>query len=137
MNIPDSILSLIQIEQIKQGGRFIPQDEKYLEKLDSHAELITHQVQRAVLGYVFFYCNDPNKRFSYITLIGTSQAARGRGVGFGLLQNVLTLSKIRGFHSCQLEVRKENAVALNFYQRAGFLPIEEREDRFLMKKDLL
>lgn len=137
MNISNSIISLIKIEQTNQHGKFVPQDDGYLEKLDQHAELITHQAQGTVLGYVFFYCNDPNKQFSYITLIGTSQDARGKGVGFGLLQSVLAITKARGFHCCKLEVRKENTTALNFYQRAGFAQIEDREDRFLMQKDLV
>ncbi len=136
MTISEAIFALIQDEQIRQEGRFTPQDQEYLEKIDRHAELITHHEQGEIFGYVFFYCNDPAKQFSYITLIGTSQAARGKGIGFGLLQAVLAISRARGFRSCRLEVRKENNAALNFYQRAGFQSIEDRGDKLLMDIDI-
>ena len=136
MFIFNEILKLIQVEQVNQDGQFIPSDSEYFEKLKNRAELIIHQSQENILGYVFFYCNDKNKKFSYITLIGTAQAARGKGVGIGLLQSVLAISKTRGFQSCRLEVRKENTTALNFYRCAGFLSIEDRGEKILMNIDL-
>lgn len=135
LTIPETVLKLIQLEQVNQNGKFVPDDEQYFQKLERHAELLTHQSQGDMLGYVFFYCNNEKKSFSYITLIGTSQAARGKGIGLGLLQSVLTISKTRGFRSCRLEVRKENTTALRFYTHAGFLPIEDRGEKLLMQID--
>lgn len=132
MAIPDSILSLIQDEQNRQGGLFFPDDPAYFEKLKRHAELIIHQDSCGVLGYVFFYCNAADKKSSYITLIGTSMHARGKGVGYGLLEHVLRLSKQRGFACCQLEVRKNNVHAFNFYKRVGFTIEQDRGDKYLM-----
>ncbi|QQN71614.1 GNAT family N-acetyltransferase [Comamonas testosteroni] len=132
MRIPESVLALIENEQKSQNGLFVPGDSEYFEKLARHAELIIHQDSSGVLGYVFFYCNAVDKKASYITLIGTSAQSRGKGVGYGLLQHVLNISKQRGFSCCQLEVRKENTRAFDFYRQIGFAVEEDRGEKYLM-----
>ena len=136
MTIPESVIALIEEEQKAKNGLFVPDDAKYLEKLADHAELVVHQNKYGILGYVFFYCNAPDKKAAYITLIGTSAQARGKGVGYGLLQHVLHTSKQRGFLTCHLEVRKNNIQALNFYQKIGFASIEDRGEKYLMSIQL-
>ena len=132
MPIPESVLALIHAEQEAQRGIFVPDDPAYLEKISRHAELIVHQDNTGVLGYIFFYCNSVEKKASYVTLIGTSAQARGKGVGYGLLMHVLNISKNRGFSSCQLEVRKANIRAFDFYQKIGFAVKEDHGEKYLM-----
>ncbi|MFM1712041.1 GNAT family N-acetyltransferase [Aeromonas salmonicida] len=131
MSIPDDVLEIIEAEQELQNGQFYP-DQEYLDKISQRAELITHRVAGKTLGFVFFYCNTESKDFSYITLIATSNAARGQGIGCSLVNQVLFLSKQRGFRVCRLEVRKANKSALAFYERMGFQIIEDRSNKFLM-----
>lgn len=132
--IPEPVKLIVMGEQKRQNGLFIPNDpEPYFEKLAQSAELITHQKREEVLGFCFFYCNAEDKKSSYITLIGTSAAARGKGVGYGLLQHVLAVTRQRGFATCQLEVRKANQEALSFYQKAGFSILEDRGEKYLME----
>lgn len=131
MSIPDDVLEIINAEQELQNGQFYP-DQKYLGRIFQRAELLIHQAAGKTLGFVFFYCNSESKDFSYITLISTSNAARGQGVGYSLVNQVLFLSKQRGYTACRLEVRKSNKSALAFYERMGFQIIEDRNDRFLM-----
>lgn len=136
MKIPGQVLDLIAAEQARQSGFFVPGGDSYIEKLNDHAELLIHQDPNGVLGFVFFYCNAPEKIASYITLIGTSIEARGKGVGYALLNQVLFISKQRGFSVCQLEVSKNNIQALNFYQKIGFASIEDRGEKYLMSIQL-
>lgn len=136
MEVPEQVLELIASEQARQSGFFVPRDDSYLEKLSAHAELLIHQDSSGVLGFVFFYCNAQDKIASYITLIGTSIEARGKGVGYALLNQVLFISKQRGFSVCQLEVRKNNIQALKFYQKIGFSSIEDRGEKYLMSIQL-
>lgn len=131
MKIPDDVLEIINVEQELQNGKFYP-DQEYLDKISQRAELVIHRADGNTLGFVFFYCNAESKEFSYITLIATSNAARGKGVGYSLVNQVLFLSKQRGYRACRLEVRKSNKSALAFYERIGFQIIEDRNDRFLM-----
>lgn len=136
MPIPDRVMRAILDEQKGQDESSVLESSEYFKKLSEYAELVTHQQRDELLGYVFFYCNDPSKRVSYITLIGTSTEARGSGVGFALLQYVLSITKVRGFSCCRLEVRKDNTRACAFYKRAGFVVVEDRGDKFLMSLDL-
>ncbi len=132
MAIPAEVIKLITEEQKRLGNIFAPEDRAYFEKLENHAELVTHQTDNELLGFVFFYCNDKNKQISYISLIATSPKARGTGIGYGLLNYVLQIAKQRGFACCQLEVHKNNAVAYKFYSQAGFKIVEDRGERYLL-----
>lgn len=127
------ILQIIKNEQIVQNGKFIPSEE-YLSKLEKNAELLAHNSPEGLMGFAYFYCNSEKKDFSYITLIATSEAARGKGFGQSLVYQVLEITKQRGFDECRLEVRKENLSAFNLYEKLGFKKIEDREEKILMSK---
>ena len=133
MNIPKKIVDLIHTEQIRQIGKFVPDGNEYLEKLAANAEFLSHQSLDQCLGFVFFYCNDPTKHSSYITLLMVSQASRKSGIGAALVRYVLTLTAQRGFKVCRLEVRKENATAIKLYEAMGFCQVEDRGDRYSME----
>lgn len=135
MPLPEEVLRLISVEQERLGSIFAPKNHTYLKKLESCAELVTHHDSSGLLGFVFFYCNDRKKEVSYISLIATSSLARGKGIGYSLVSHVLQISKQRGFQCCQLEVDKKNHVAYEFYLRAGFKIVEQRENKFLMSID--
>lgn len=133
MKIPATVLSLIKEEQLRQSGKFIPAGDAYLKKLENDAELLIHAQPRGCAGFVFFYCNDPEKKFSYITLLLTAPSARKSGIATALINYVLNITRQRGFQYCQLEVRKENLAALALYESIGFSPIEDRGEKYLMR----
>ena len=133
MKLPKKIVDLIQDEQIRQTGKFVPKEEEYLEKLADKAELLSHDSHGQCLGFVFFYCNDPAKYSSYITLLMVAPAARKSGIGAALVRYVLILTAQRGFKICRLEVRKENAAAIKLYESMGFCPLEDRGDKYVME----
>lgn len=134
MNIQDEILKIVNEENQCQCGLFLNIDkDEYFEKLSSKAELLVHLGTKEVLGFVYFYCNAPDKNSSYISLIATQKAARSQGIGSGLLDYVLAISRNRNFSYCSLEVSKSNISAQRFYKKKGFEIIEEREERFLMR----
>ena len=118
---------------MRQSGAFVPMDDLYLAKLEEKAELIVHNFTDGCAGFVFFYCNDPEKVSSYITLVMVAPKARKSGVATNLVNCVLNLSKRRGFEFCCLEVRKENRAALSLYESIGFSVSEDRGEKYLMK----
>lgn len=130
--ISDQLLELIADEQTRQQGLFVPNCNDYLNKLSANAELLVHNDPSGVQGFVFFYCNAHDRIASYISLIGTSLKARGKGVGFALLNQVLFISKQRGYSCCKLEVRKDNISAFKLYKRIGFAIVEDRGEKYLM-----
>lgn len=133
MNLSKKIIDLIFVEQIRQMGKFVPEGDEYLEKLADKAELLSHDSLGQCLGFVFFYCNDPAKYSSYITLLMVAQSSRKSGIGAALVRYVLTLTAQRGFKVCRLEVRKENAAAIKLYETMGFCQLEDRGDKYLME----
>ena len=56
---------------------------------------------------------------------------RGQGLGQQLMTAMLDLLKAKGYSSVSLSVSKDNP-AVRFYQRLGFVTVEEREDNYLM-----
>lgn len=133
MNLPKKIVDLIHGEQVRQTGKFVPEGKEYLEKLADKAELLSHDSLDQCLGFVFFYCNDPAKYSSYITLLMVAQTSRKSGIGAALVRYVLTLTAQRGFKACRLEVRKENVAAIKLYETMGFCQLEDRGDKYLME----
>ena len=133
MILREEIIDLIRGEQKRQSNNFVPEGSEYLTKLAVSAEVLSHDVHGECLGFIFFYCNDPGKHSSYITLLMVSPDARGLGIGASLVQYVLTLTVQRGFNVCRLEVRKENIAAIKLYKKMGFCEIENRGDKLLLE----
>jgi ribosomal-protein-alanine N-acetyltransferase len=133
MIIREEILRLIRDEQVRQQGNFIPEGDGYLIKLHEKAELLSHEYRGNCSGFVYFYCNDPRKEASYITLLLVAPESRKSSVGATLVGSVLMLTRLRGFKCCRLEVFKNNAVAINLYQKMGFSPIEDCGEKLLME----
>lgn len=61
-----------------------------------------------------------------VMTIATTPAARGRGVGRRLLEELLARAAARGADAVLLEVRADNAAALALYERLGFAVISVR-----------
>ena len=59
MKIPEGVVALIEEEQAKQLGKFIPTGIDYLKKIGDRAELLVHQLNGQVLGFVFFLLQCP------------------------------------------------------------------------------
>ena len=76
--------------------------------------------------------------------IATAPAARGRGIGAGLLAAAAHAARERGCRALRLEVRVDNAVAIALYERAGYRRIgryvayyEDGADAWRYEKDLV
>lgn len=130
------ILKLIKEEQARQKGDFIPNEISFLEKIFKRAELIKREENGKLIGYVFFYCNSEDKKFSYITLLAVDPKSQNCGIGKALVKQVLDTSKSRGYMNCRLEVKKTNKKAINFYKKLGFEPLEHRSKTILLSKPL-
>lgn len=133
MALNSEVLTLIEEEQSRSGGLFIPNRLSYLKKLEENAELITHLYRGKCLGFVFFYCNDPLQYYSYISLLAVSPESRKKGIASSLIKSVLFHSCNRGFKVCRLEVSKENLKAITLYRSLKFDVIEDRVEKYLME----
>lgn len=57
-------------------------------------------------------------------------------IGKQLIETCLQIAESYGMQTCSLEVRKNNTLAIRFYQRNGFVFQDEKTDSFFMKRDL-
>lgn len=65
-----------------------------------------------------------------ITNIAVSNQYRGKKLGLFLMDNLINLAKQEGIERYMLEVRKSNIVAINFYEKIGFVKVGERKDYY-------
>ena len=130
-----SMKDMIRNEQAIQAGRFVDNAnlDAYLEKLDTRAEVVADTDAGRCRGFVAFYCNDVESRRAFITLVLVAPSDRGSGVGRALVSRVLDLCRQRGFTSCGLEVRADNAAALALYSSLGFVSVGERDGRQMLE----
>ncbi len=133
MAMPDDVLRLIREEQVRQGGRFVPDLTAYLDKIDQAAELVVRYSGPDLAGFVFFYCNDDRTRQAFVTLIAVAPEARGTGLASALIGHVVDVARDRGFAACGLEVDKANAPARALYARLGFEVAEDRGGKLLLE----
>jgi len=87
------------------------------------------ELDRVVVGYVFFgpgYNTDVAARSMWLHDLFVTPAARGRGVGYGLMAAVAAETVRIGCVSLEWGVHTANAGALEFYRRLGAAGTETR-----------
>ncbi len=133
--LTDSIKSLILEEHARERRRFLDDVDidRYLAKLDAHAEIVSDSISERCRGFVAFYCNDIETKQAFITLVLVDPRDRGLGLGRALVACVLSVARHRGFTSCRLEVGKGNQVAYHMYLSQGFQVVEDRDRTYLLE----
>jgi ribosomal protein S18 acetylase RimI-like enzyme len=136
--ITDEIKRLILEEQARQANRFVETSDldAYLDKLDAHAEILSVTHGPRCRGFVAYYCNDPSTRQAFITLVLVAPDARGTGLGKALVLGVLEVCRQRGFTTCRLEVRDDNAAACAMYRSLGFSAVGRRGATQVMERTI-
>ena len=64
-----------------------------------------------------------NEQFGHIVTVDVIPAYRRKGIAPKLLHKIETILRERGIKECRLEVREDNVVALNLYQKLGYKKI--------------
>ena len=92
----------------------------YVEKIIKNAAILCHFDRGNLEAFIAYYCNDPQKETSYLTMLAVSPQAQRKGLGRRLLQFVIENLKSTGFRHLWLEVLKDNVKAIQLYESAGF-----------------
>lgn len=108
----------------------------YGKKLADCATTVACYVEGRLAGAVSFYANDAESGLAYVAEIATVSCFRGMHVGSALLEAAFRASRDAGMREMRLEVFKQNASALAFYERKGFRAIEDRGEGILMARAL-
>lgn len=78
-----------------------------------------------LLGYALVF-HASRHRIARLYSIAVATAARGRGVGRALMDEVISGARQREARELRLEVRKSNAAATALYEQLGFQRFGER-----------
>lgn len=89
-----------------------------------------------IYGYCAIYANDSDHHEAYISLLAISPEFQEMHIGTRLLNESLKLAEMYGMTACVLEVNKKNRNAIQFYSLNGFALYMERENSYLMRREL-
>jgi ribosomal protein S18 acetylase RimI-like enzyme len=65
--------------------------------------------------------------FGHILTVDIAPSYRRRGIAQKLLREIEAIFKEKGVKECRLEVREDNAAALNLYQKLGYKKVGKLE----------
>ena len=121
--LPRSILKEPELEMyIKDLGQ---QPDDWALAAEVNGRLVGAVWVRIMKDYGYYDDRIPSLSISFLSEF------RGQGLGQQLMTAMLDLLKAKGYPSVSLSVSKDNP-AVGFYQRLGFVTVEEREDDYLM-----
>ena len=121
--LPRSILKEPDLEMyIKDFGQ---QPDDWALAAEVNGQLVGSVWVRIMKDYGYFDDQTPSLSISFLPDF------RGQGLGQQLMTAMLVLLKAKGYPSVSLSVSKDNP-AVRFYQRLGFVTVEEREEDYLM-----
>ena len=122
-SLPRSILKEPDLEMYIKDFSQQPDDWALAAEMDGL--LVGAVWVRIMKDYGYYDDRTPSLSISFLPEF------RGQGLGQQLMTAMLDLLKAKGYPSVSLSVSKDNP-AVGFYQRLGFVPVEEREDDYLM-----
>jgi len=121
--LPRSILNEPELEMyIKDFGQ---QPDDWALAVEVAGQLVGAVWVQIMKDYGYYDDRTPSLSISFLPEF------RGQGLGQQLMTAMLDLLKAKGYPSVSLSVSKDNP-AVGFYQRLGFVTVEEREDDYLM-----
>ena len=121
--LPRSILKEPELEMyIKVFGQ---QPDDWALTVEVDGRLVGAVWVRIMKDYGYYDDQTPSLSISFLPEFS------GQGLGQQLLTAMLCLLKSKGCPSVSHSVSKDNP-AVGFYQRLGFVTVEEREDDYLM-----
>lgn len=108
----------------------------YVDKILEFASLILFHEQNQLVGLLAYYSNNTTEGTGYITMLIVDKAFRNRNIAGRLLKLSIEDLRQKDFKTICLEVAKNNLKAISFYSKRGFKMIEDRDNRWLMEKQL-
>ena len=109
--------------------------EAYASKLYSHARFLVCRNSGGIIGCIAHY---PNRETSvvYIPLVWVDEENRGEGVAKEMFRIFFDKYSADDYRYSDLEVLKGNSHALRLYTLSGYGIIEDRGEKYLMRKKL-
>ena len=106
--------------------------DSYSNKLSDFAYFIIAIEENIQIGFIAYYLNEEGK-FAYVPQVVVHKDGRHKGVGHAMFKVLYNVTN-KKYPFLRLEVLKCNVNARAFYEREGFLFIEEHNERLLLEK---
>lgn len=89
-----------------------------------------------LVGHLGCYFNDIIKRKGFINNVSILSSHYNKGIGTDLVKKCLDYGNVIKFNVIELEVYKENRIAIKLYEKFGFIPFDVNVDFIKMEKVL-
>lgn len=110
----------------------------YAKKVTGHARIAGLRADGTLVAFLAFYCNDPERRLAYMSMLLVRSDYRGRGLARRLVQQSLDYLTQAGFIVYRLEVGKDNREAIALYKAMGFTETgQEKEASLFMERSVV
>jgi len=106
----------------------------FSQKLAKYAFFILCKEKDEIAGYIAYYENE-DTGVDYITSICVRDKYRSNGIATKMIDFLIS-NTLENIDSISLVVRRNNATALRFYTKTGFVVKEEKEYTLLMEKQI-
>lgn len=118
----EEVEALLQRAHEEASPSFAPPIDvcAYAKEITDHARITGLRADGTLIAFLAFYCNDPERRLAYISMLLVRSDYRGRGLARRLVQQSLHYLTQAGFLVCRLEVGKNNREAIALYRKMGF-----------------
>jgi [ribosomal protein S18]-alanine N-acetyltransferase len=132
-----SIINIIS-ENYDLMKRFVTADrlESYVEKIQANAQIDPYFTAEKMVGFIAYYCNDPQRELAFLTMLCVDLKYSGQGIGKQLIANAILHLKKMKFKKFELEVKKENNIAKEFYYKIGFENKNETDQSLILQLQL-
>lgn len=91
----------------------------YAKKLKRNSIRFEAWSGNTLIGMVAIYCND--NRLAYISSVSVLNDWTGKGIARKLMRQCIENVKKKGVQQLSLEVNQENFVAIELYEKSGFI----------------
>lgn len=106
----------------------------YVTHIFDNATIKTIMDNDRLIAFIAYYDNDLTKKDAFLSMIAVDFDYRSKGYGKLLLNEAISKLKKLGFVYFNLEVLKQNKVAIAFYKKYNFSIVKELETKYYMQK---
>jgi ribosomal protein S18 acetylase RimI-like enzyme len=93
-------------------------------------------IQQTPVGFYILQHRHDNTKIGVLYKIGVDPKFRGKGIGQKLIEHAIKTCKQLNFKCIDLDVDKDNKIAIHLYMKNGFKIIEEMKDWYILRKKL-
>lgn len=108
--------------------------DDYLNKIYKNAEKFEAYDRDNLVGIIAVYMNTAESRKAFITSVLVSSSYHGQGIAFALLNALTSVAISKSFLSIELEVYKDNKVAIHLYEKELFTKVSSSCSKIRMLK---